>query len=150
MDPRINKQIDIEAQVKSLVKRLLPTVVEAAETLGILAEASWIDSDSLFEVYCGLKHVVDEIDKTHLFANHEDETYSQAVLEEAFDKVKNPVDWKAPIDAVIASSEVALVRAAVLHFTATDIHLLSEESEISGGMVHIVADGYRMGPAGDF
>ncbi len=65
----------------------------------------------------------------------------------AFDRVRNPRDWKAPIRAVIRADERLVVEKAVLWFTETT----PEFVPASGGSERLVvrALGYRRGPAGD-
>ena len=67
-------------------------------------------------------------------------------LEQAFDSVCDPEDWKAPIRAQVryATHELDLVREAVEYFTATAVSFEAGESD----ELWVVADGYRMGPAG--
>lgn len=69
--------------------------------------------------------------------------YQLEQLAGAFDRVRNPRDWKAPIDAVIAVAERPLVEKAVLWFTDT----VPVFSAISGApdRLAIKALGYRLG-----
>lgn len=73
--------------------------------------------------------------------------YSQEELEKAFEEVSEREDWKAPILKYVedkTEEELKLIRAAVIHFTAT-----SPEIQRVGPRRHrIEADGYRLGPAG--
>lgn len=71
-------------------------------------------------------------------------------LSEAFDKVANPEDWKAPIDATVSITDIregATIKAAVEFYTATKatIKLTTYGRDIK---IHVTSDGYRMGPAG--
>lgn len=74
-------------------------------------------------------------------------TYTLAELDAAFEKIRNPRDWKAPIDCRIPVANLGAAQAACVYYTATEL------SEAIGGKSHdgtvrVVADGYRMGPAG--
>lgn len=73
--------------------------------------------------------------------------YSQEELQEAFDIVKDPQDWKNPIVWVgeMCDETLACVREAIVYFTATEATV----SDMGDGNLQIEADGYRMGPAGD-
>lgn len=72
--------------------------------------------------------------------------YSQEELEQGFNIVKNPDDWRAPINWVgpMDDETLALVRVAIDFFTATEAHV----RDLGFGEVRIQAKGYRMGPAG--
>jgi hypothetical protein len=61
----------------------------------------------------------------------------------AFDRVRDPRDWKAPIEAVIAAAERPLVEKAVLWFTDT----VPFFSAIAGApdRLAVRAMGYRLG-----
>jgi hypothetical protein len=61
----------------------------------------------------------------------------------AFDRVRDPRDWKAPIEAVIAAAERPLVEKAVLWFTDT----VPVFSMIAGApdRLAVRAKGYRLG-----
>ena len=72
--------------------------------------------------------------------------YTREQLEAAFDKVRNPNDWKAPVDGYCRAAEVELVREAVIFFTATEPSFYSVG--INTGLRRVLADGYRKGPAG--
>jgi hypothetical protein len=73
------------------------------------------------------------------------ESYCLDCLSDAFDRVKHPTDWKAPICAVVESYLRDVVRAAVIFYTAT----VPTFSETAGRRhVQVRAAGYRMGPAG--
>lgn len=71
--------------------------------------------------------------------------FTQEQLQEAFNRVRNPKDWKAPIDAVVRCQDLELIGAAVQYFTATTITILERKA----WLCRIAADGYRAGPAGD-
>ena len=68
----------------------------------------------------------------------------------AFEKVQNPRDWKAPIDAVVPLTEADTTIEAIEFYTATKARILRWQFMEDGRAgVHIQADGYRAGPAGD-
>jgi hypothetical protein len=71
--------------------------------------------------------------------------YTPEELDAAFDKVKNPTHWKDPIEAVIDDADIAIVTAAIIHFTGTVPEFFHEK-----GKTYVAADGYRAGPCGDF
>lgn len=83
----------------------------------------------------------------------------QSILTAAFNQVKNPKDWKAPINAIVnvASTDtigVGLYLDAIEYFTATKPELfLLDRVTLGGGQevdkFRIVSEGYRLGPAGD-
>ena len=73
--------------------------------------------------------------------------FTHAQLAKAFERVRNPRDWKGPIFSEIPEAERHVVQKAVFWFTGTmpvfarlprDIHRLM-----------VTAVGYRLGPAGD-
>ena len=70
--------------------------------------------------------------------------YTPEQLDAAFDMVKNPTHWKDPIETVIDDAHIAVVEAAIIHFTATIPEFFHDK-----GQTYVVADGYRAGPAGD-
>lgn len=72
--------------------------------------------------------------------------YGHEQLAAAFDRVRNPRDWKAPIRAVIPAEERPVVEKAVLWFTDT-----APEFEVdpeAADRLLVRASGYRLGPAG--
>lgn len=73
--------------------------------------------------------------------------YRREQLAAAFERVRNPGDWKAPIRAVIPASERSVVEKAVLWFTAT-VPLFAAAA---GSTEHLLvrSPGYRLGPAGE-
>lgn len=74
-------------------------------------------------------------------------------LHEAFAVVRNPRDWKAPIDIDligIAPEEAGKYLDAIVFFTATEATARATPSGIPGvRATKIKALGYRLGPAGD-
>lgn len=76
--------------------------------------------------------------------------WTQKELEEAFDRVKNPDDWKAPIRATVPSEDLGIACAAILHFTATHARYYPAGIDRDGeALYHVTSIGYRAGPAGD-
>lgn len=72
--------------------------------------------------------------------------YLHEQLVAAFERVRNPRDWKAPIRAVIPAAERRLVDQAVRWFTDT-----APAFTLAPGVKHrlvVRAPGYRAGPAG--
>lgn len=69
--------------------------------------------------------------------------YRQEELAAAFDRVRNPRDWKAPIHAVIPATERRLVERAVLWFTDTVPEFVAAPGEMDQLLVR--AQGYRLG-----
>lgn len=68
-------------------------------------------------------------------------------LATAFDRVRDPRDWKAPILSVIPATERDLVEKAVLWFTnAVPTFMPAGDS---GDRLVVRAAGYRGGPVGD-
>ncbi len=70
---------------------------------------------------------------------------TQEQKDKLFDRVCDPKDWRASINAVIDASEFDDVADAISHFTATYPEIVQHLPE---GKVRIHAAGYRMGPAG--
>ena len=85
-------------------------------------------------------------------------------LRHAFELVKDPADWKAPIDRTVSLLTVglwlpiggpdaepigkraeALVKEAVIHFTGT-VPAITRRAD---DQIHVKAWGYRLGPCGD-
>jgi hypothetical protein len=68
-------------------------------------------------------------------------------LKDAFDKVCDPKDWKAPIYKRIMRRDLDVTLAAIAFFTATSAEVVMD---IPGRPdVLIESEGYRNGPAGD-
>jgi hypothetical protein len=68
-------------------------------------------------------------------------------LASAFDRVRDPRDWKAPIQSVIPAAERHVVEKAVLWFT--DTVPAFEPAPGEADRLVVMAQGYRHGPAGD-
>ncbi len=68
-------------------------------------------------------------------------------LATAFDRVRDPRDWKAPIESVIPASDRRVVECAVLWFTNT-VPILAP-ADTSPTHLVVRAQGYRGGPVGD-
>jgi hypothetical protein len=76
--------------------------------------------------------------------------WTQKKLEEAFDRVKDPADWKAPIAANVLDSQMDITIAAIVHFTATSPRFVQAGRNDKGEAIfHVTSLGYRAGPAGD-
>lgn len=82
---------------------------------------------------------------------------TQEQLEQAFNRVRNQDDWRAPIDYTgeFGVQELHLTLDAIEYFTATkaevmDYTVASPYDEVNGTKLRcrITAVGYRMGPAG--
>ena len=80
------------------------------------------------------------------YSPHRDTGYRLDQLAAAFDRVRDPRDWKAPILAVIPAEERPLVEKAVRWFTET----APEFDPAPGATDYLVvrAAGYRLGPSG--
>lgn len=66
-------------------------------------------------------------------------------IEQAFNAVKDPRDWKAPISTTVPKESKDLVVAAIEFYTAT----IPVVAEMINGHFAISSEGYRNGPAGD-
>ncbi|MEO8139954.1 MAG: hypothetical protein ABI742_09920 [Gemmatimonadota bacterium] len=73
--------------------------------------------------------------------------FSHAQLVKAFERVRNPRDWKGPIFSEIPEAERRVVQKAVFWFTGTVPVFAPAPRDIHRLMVTAV--GYRLGPAGD-
>jgi hypothetical protein len=71
--------------------------------------------------------------------------YSHEAMDAAFEAIRNPFDWKAPITAQVNLQDLGVTIAAIEYFTATPAYFVSQ----AGDTVTIRAAGYRAGPAGD-
>ena len=67
-------------------------------------------------------------------------------LEAAFDLVKDPTDWRAPIAVWVNGEAVNLTVAAIEFFTATNPRVSLDTVRMR---YLIESEGYRNGPAGD-
>ncbi len=72
--------------------------------------------------------------------------YTHAQLTEAFDRVRDPGDWKGPIFAEIPVSERRVVQKAIYWFTAT-VPVFAAVPRNPERLI-VTATGYRLGPAG--
>ena len=68
-------------------------------------------------------------------------------LASAFDRVRHPRDWKAPIRAVIPVADRPVVEKAVLWFTNTIP--MFEAAPGAADQVVVTSVGYRLGTGGD-
>ncbi|MCH8996702.1 MAG: hypothetical protein IID48_00360 [Proteobacteria bacterium] len=66
-------------------------------------------------------------------------------LSVAYDRVRDPQDWRARIDSVIPDADFTQAHAAVMYFTATELRIVGRPNP---GYMRVVATGYREGPAG--
>lgn len=73
--------------------------------------------------------------------------YRMEQLAKAFDRVRNPRDWKAPIRAVIPAAERPVVEKAVRWFTETEPDFTPAPD--APDRLVVSAPGYRLGPAGE-
>lgn len=73
--------------------------------------------------------------------------YTRQELNDAFNMVHNPEDWKARINKVIPGHPVTKqkVAEAIMFYTATTATF----TNLDDGRALVQADGYRRGPAGD-
>jgi hypothetical protein len=67
-------------------------------------------------------------------------------LAAAFDRVRDPRDWKAPIRAVIQEDQRPVVEQAIRWFTDTEPLFIGGPADASELVV--LAPGYRHGPTG--
>lgn len=73
--------------------------------------------------------------------------YTGTALRAAFDKVKDPADWKGSIYALVPADILDVVCAAIEFFTSTLPAVFVVDFDCKEFVV--VAAGYRNGPAGD-
>jgi hypothetical protein len=71
--------------------------------------------------------------------------YRMDQLASAFDRIRDPRDWQAPIRAVIPVEERPVVEKAVLWFTNTVPAFAPAPG--AGDRLVVVAEGYRQGHA---
>ncbi len=69
--------------------------------------------------------------------------YTLAQLAEAFDRVRNPRNWKAPVLAVISASDRPVVEQAIRWFTDTEPRF--EPAAGADDRVVVTAPGYELG-----
>lgn len=80
--------------------------------------------------------------------------YAIPDMEAAFDKVSNPDDWRAPIDALVPGSEIGVTEAAITFFTGTvptvRAHIKVDPAThlLCGRGFRVKSVGYRNGPCG--
>jgi hypothetical protein len=72
--------------------------------------------------------------------------YTFEQIEQAFDAVKDPNDWKAPINVWVAGEFVDIAIRAIQFYTATTA---TAQFDPSTCRWLVQSPGYRMGPAGD-
>lgn len=71
--------------------------------------------------------------------------YTAEQLREAFDKVSDPNDWKAPLCGWVHLDMLGATIAAIEFYTATPTKYIGRD----GDYILIESVGYRLGPAGD-
>ena len=78
--------------------------------------------------------------------NRPGDSEEQKRLQAAFDWIKDPRDWRAPIDRVVDGTDPRFLDAflACEHFTATKL----QAEHMERTLFRVRADGYRNGPAG--
>ena len=69
--------------------------------------------------------------------------FKESELRAAFDKVKEPTNWKLPIDAVITKVEVAVVKAAISFYAGGEASFtFLDNTSTVNGLVRVRAPGY--------
>ena len=69
--------------------------------------------------------------------------YQIADFRTAFDSVKNPGNWKDPIDAVApADTDTGLLSAAIAYYTGSEALFLTEPAAGGGKQLRVLAAGY--------
>ena len=88
---------------------------------------------------------MDSLDKM-IVARVNGEDVTRKTLSDAFDMIRDPSDWRAPIDQQfdMMPEDVDMYCEAIRFFTATEPTVMV----LSNGETRIKADGYRAGPAG--
>jgi len=79
-----------------------------------------------------------------------DGTFTVADLHKQYNRICNPNDWRAPIDAIVPKAEVLITVAAITYYTGTTCktHLVDAPDGYSGEFWRIRSVGYRNGPCG--
>jgi hypothetical protein len=72
--------------------------------------------------------------------------FTHRQLSEAFEQVRDPDDWKAPISVSCSGEAVLVVCEAIRYFTATEPRV---SLDVQRMRYLIESEGYRNGPAGD-
>ena len=91
-----------------------------------------------------VRSIVEEV--AEMERNTTYEGYKISTLRSALQKVTDPLDWKGPIEAWVPAKKMRVTLIAIKYFTATEGKVTAIDSD---GKVHIIAPGYRQGPAGD-
>ncbi|MDZ4674791.1 MAG: hypothetical protein SGI84_10065 [Gemmatimonadota bacterium] len=86
------------------------------------------------------------METTRLFDPRQVTGFTQQHLADAFDRVRDPRDWMAPIVAEVDRSDQSLVEQAVLWFT--DSAPSFEPVPGQPDRVSVSAPGFRLGPTG--
>lgn len=72
-------------------------------------------------------------------------TYSNNQLQEAFEAVQNPDDWKGPIDSVVHIDALAKTLCAIEYMTGTKPNIFPN---VTWPYYNVTSVGYRNGPCG--
>jgi hypothetical protein len=67
------------------------------------------------------------------------------MMQDLFDQLCNPKDWKAPVDCTVPVSVAGLAHEAIIFMTGT----VPNSERQPGGLFRLTAVGYRAGPCGD-
>ncbi len=67
------------------------------------------------------------------------------LLRLAFGAVCNPLDWKAPVDAIVPFESASMYYDAIVFVTGTT----PKSERVADGNMRLMAIGYRAGPCGD-
>ena len=71
--------------------------------------------------------------------------FARSNLKAAFDKVHDPIDWRAPIRALVLPGDLEITVAAIKFFTSTEpvVNYTYPYTHYT-----VISEGYRAGPAG--
>jgi predicted heme/steroid binding protein len=72
--------------------------------------------------------------------------FTHQALSDAFDRLSDPADWKAPIDAWVPGELVLVAVCAIEFYTSTSPIITLDTDTMQ---YRLTAPGYRQGPAGD-
>jgi len=70
---------------------------------------------------------------------------TESELRNAFDSVKDPSDWKGPIDRFVDESQLTAVVKAIQYYTGTEPIV----AFVKDSLFNVRSIGYRHGPCGD-
>lgn len=119
--------------------------IDAAAKIAILS-GQHEQRPNLIDLANALRKLEGRFDDSH-------KGFSRRQLQEAFEWVANPNDWKAPIDAFVPEHKVHVVRAAIEFFTATEVEIhefmdIPSRHNVWKDWKRVRSKGYRYGPAG--